>query len=70
MEKSMIPFGAGLRACIGKNLAQQQLHETVMAVVNSEVLEGARTCQQRIEMIEWFNGEIKGHHLEIEWSSE
>lgn len=70
MEKSMIPFGAGLRACIGKNLAQQQLLETVMAVVDSEVLEGARTCQQRIEMIEWFNGEIKGHHLEIEWFSE
>ncbi|RMZ75273.1 hypothetical protein DV737_g5366, partial [Chaetothyriales sp. CBS 132003] len=56
MEKSMIPFGAGLRACIGKNLAQQQLYETVMAVVDSEVLVGARTCQQRIEMIEWFNG--------------
>ncbi|RMD44197.1 hypothetical protein DV735_g968, partial [Chaetothyriales sp. CBS 134920] len=67
MDKSMIPFGAGLRACIGKNLAHQQLYETVKAVVDSEVLAGARTCQQRIEMIEWFNGEIKGHHLEVEW---
>ncbi|OTA83735.1 hypothetical protein M434DRAFT_24728 [Hypoxylon sp. CO27-5] len=43
MEKNMIPFGAGSRACIGKNLAQQQLHDTIMAVIDSEVLEGART---------------------------
>ena len=67
MERSMIPFGAGLRACIGKNLAMQQLHETVMAVVESEVLEGARTCQEKIEVIEWFNGDIKGHRINIEW---
>ncbi|KAI0139591.1 cytochrome P450 [Hypoxylon sp. NC0597] len=68
MEKSMIPFGAGSRACIGKNLAQQQLHDTVVAVIDSEVLEGARTCQERIEIIEWFNADIKGHRLNIKWS--
>ena len=67
MERSLIPFGAGLRACIGKNLAMQQLHEAVMAVVESEVLEGARTCQEKIEVIEWFNGDIKGHHIDIDW---
>ncbi|KAI2465129.1 cytochrome P450 [Annulohypoxylon bovei var. microspora] len=68
MEKSMIPFGVGSRACIGKNLAQQQLHDTVVAIVDSEVLEGARTCQERIEIIEWFNADIKGHRLNIKWS--
>ncbi|KAI1087243.1 cytochrome P450 [Rostrohypoxylon terebratum] len=68
MEKSMIPFGVGSRACIGKNLAQQQLHDAVVAIVDSEVLEGARTCQERIEIIEWFNADIKGHHLDIKWS--
>lgn len=68
MQKSMLAFGAGLRACIGKSLAQRQLHETVAAIVDSEVLEGARTCQERIEIVEWFNGEIKGHKLEIQWS--
>ncbi|KAI1206382.1 cytochrome P450 [Annulohypoxylon truncatum] len=68
MEKSMIPFGVGSRACIGKNLAQQQLHDAVLAVVDSEVLEGARTCQERIEIIEWFNADIKGHRLNIKWS--
>lgn len=70
MERSMIPFGAGLRACIGKNLAMHQLHETVKAVVESEVLEGARTCQEKIEVIEWFNGDIKGHRIDIEWQSQ
>jgi cytochrome P450 len=68
MHKSMLAFGAGLRGCIGKNLAQRQLYESVVAVVDGEILEGARTVQQRIEIIEWFNAEIKGHKLEIEWS--
>ena len=69
MERSMMPFGVGLRACIGKNLAQQQIYETVVAVVESGVLDWARTCQKEIEMVEWFNGEIKGHKLEVEWYS-
>lgn len=67
MEKSLLMFGGGLRACIGKNLAQQQLYETVRAVVQSDVLEGSNTCEERIELVEWFNAEIKGHKLEIEW---
>lgn len=68
MERSIIAFGAGSRACIGKNLAQEQLYQTVRAVVNGGVLDGATTCQERIEVVEWFNGEIKDHRLEIEWS--
>ncbi|KAI3390397.1 hypothetical protein diail_9810, partial [Diaporthe ilicicola] len=66
MERNLIAFGAGLRACLGKNLAMQQLLETVAAVVDSEVLEGARTSEERIEVIQWFNGDIKGHHIDIE----
>ncbi|KAI0204035.1 cytochrome P450 [Astrocystis sublimbata] len=67
MEKSLMPFGAGLRACIGKNLAQQQLHHTVFAIAESTVLDGARTCQSEIQLREWFNAEMEGHHLDIEW---
>ena len=48
--RSKIPFGAGLRACIGRNLAQLQLHETVMTVIASE-LQGARTSQKRNESL-------------------
>jgi cytochrome P450 len=70
MERNMMPFGIGLRACIGKNLALRQLYETISAVCRADMgdlLEGARMKQERIEMIEWFNGEIKGHHLDVEW---
>ncbi|KAJ4865712.1 cytochrome p450 domain-containing protein [Trichoderma breve] len=67
MDRSLLMFGAGLRACIGRNLAQKQLTETIKAVVKSSVLEGAQTCQKRIELVEWFNAEIKGHTLDIEW---
>ncbi|EMR65125.1 putative cytochrome p450 protein [Eutypa lata UCREL1] len=68
MERSMMPFGAGSRACIGKNLAVHEIEETVIAVVGSEVLEGAYTCQGKIELTEWFNGDIKGHRIDIEWA--
>lgn len=67
MEKSMMPFGHGSRACIGKNLAMQQLHETVLAIFDSDVLEDAINCQDKIEMYEWFNGDIKGHQVNIRW---
>jgi cytochrome P450 len=70
MERNMMPFGVGLRACIGKNLALRQLYETIFAVFQTDMgdlLEGARMKQERIETIEWFNGEIKGHHLDVEW---
>ena len=67
MERNLIPFGAGLRACIGKNLAERQIYETISRLVGSGVLEEARTCKEEIEMYEWFNGEIKGHVLEVEW---
>ncbi|KAK7182857.1 cytochrome P450 [Paraphaeosphaeria sporulosa] len=71
MERNMMPFGVGLRACIGKNLALRQLYETVSAVLQMNVggglLEGAKVRQERIEIIEWFNGEIKGHCLDVDW---
>lgn len=67
MDKASFPFGLGSRACIGRNLAMQQLFATVSAVAKSGVLEGATTCTEKIELVEWFNAEIKGHHLDIQW---
>ncbi|KKK24830.1 hypothetical protein P175DRAFT_0524665 [Aspergillus ochraceoroseus IBT 24754] len=66
-ERDMFAFGLGARACVGRNLATQQLFVTVKAIVERGVLEGARTCKDKIEIIEWFNAEIMGHTLEIEW---
>jgi cytochrome P450 len=68
MERDLIPFGAGLRTCLAKNLATHELFLTVRSVVESGVLEGARTCKKTIELEEWFNVGIKGHVLDIEWS--
>jgi hypothetical protein len=66
-ERDMFAFGLGSRACLGRTLATQQLFEVVRAVVDRGVLQGARTCKDKIELIEWFNAEITGHELEIEW---
>lgn len=67
LDKATFPFGLGSRACIGRNLAMQQLFSTVSAVAKSGVLEGAMTCTEKIELVEWFNAEIKGHQLDIQW---
>lgn len=66
-EQDIFPYGLGSRACIGRNLANHQLHTVVKEVITSEVLEGARTVKPNIELVEWFNAEIKGHELEIAW---
>jgi len=66
-ERNAFPFGLGSRACLGRNLASHQLHVVVKEVLESGVLEGAHTSTDRIDIIEWFNAEIKGHELEIAW---
>lgn len=66
-DRDSFPFGIGSRACLGRNLANHQLYVVIRDVVQSGVLDGARTCKDKIEIIEWFNAEIKGHELEITW---
>ncbi|PSR79892.1 cytochrome P450 [Coniella lustricola] len=66
-DRDSFAFGIGSRACLGRNLANHQLYIAVKEVVQSGVLEGAKTCKDSIEIIEWFNAEIKGHELEITW---
>lgn len=66
-DRAYIPFGLGSRICIGRNLAMHELLMATRAVVESGVLQGAKTCKEKIEMYEWFNAEIKGHELEIMW---
>ena len=67
MERDTFPFGVGSRMCIARNLATHVLFLAVSVLVKSGVLEGARTCEEKIELEEWFNAGIKGHKLEIEW---
>ncbi|KAI4160949.1 MAG: hypothetical protein L6R39_000155 [Caloplaca ligustica] len=69
MERDLIPFNVGLRACIARNFAVHKLFVATKAIVESGVLEGARTCTNTIELQEFFNVGIKDHKLEIIWSS-
>lgn len=68
MERDLVPFSAGLRACIARNFAIHVLFVATRAIVESGLLGGARTCTKTIELEEYFNTAIKGHKLLIEWS--
>ena len=65
MERDLIPFSVGSRACIAKNFATNLLFVATKAIVESGVLEGARTCTDTIMLEEFFNVQIKDHKLEI-----
>ncbi|PYH95690.1 cytochrome P450 [Aspergillus ellipticus CBS 707.79] len=55
---------------IGRNLALEELYTAVAATVQSGVLEGAVTCQERIIVNGCFNGEVKGHAIDINWDKD
>ncbi|OOF95555.1 hypothetical protein ASPCADRAFT_507385 [Aspergillus carbonarius ITEM 5010] len=67
-NQCFFPFGLGSRSCIGRNLALCELYEAVAATVKSGALEGAVTCQDRIVVNGCFNGEVRGHAIEIGWT--
>lgn len=69
MERDTFPFGVGSRMCIARTFATHELFVAVRVLIESGVLDGAKTCDESIELEEWFNVGIKGHRLEIEWSS-
>ena len=67
MTRDWVPFGTGLRQCIARNLATQELFMVVEKVVESGVLEGAMAVGEKIEIWEWFNAAVKGNKIEIVW---
>ncbi|KAL8883019.1 MAG: hypothetical protein Q9198_000078 [Flavoplaca austrocitrina] len=69
MERDLVPFSTGLRACIARNFATYELFVATKAIVESGVLEGAQTCTKTIELEEYFNVGIKDHRLEVQWQS-
>lgn len=46
-------------------LVSIMLYDTLLALADSEHLQGPVTCAEKIEVIEWFNGEMKGHCIDI-----
>ncbi|KAI1379217.1 cytochrome P450 [Hypoxylon crocopeplum] len=51
-ERDAFPFGLGSGACLGRSLANHQLRIVVKEVLESGILEGARTCTDHIDIYE------------------
>ena len=68
MNRDSMWFGLGTRQCIARNLASMELFCTVQRLVEENVLGGAHCCQERIEILEWFNSKVKNEKIELVWS--
>lgn len=66
-NKHFFAFGAGSRACIARNLATTELYMATERLVESDILRGAVSCQDKVEIYEWFNSCVKGHKIELVW---
>jgi cytochrome P450 len=66
-NKYFFAFGAGSRACIARNLATTELYMATERLVESDVLRGAESCRDKVEIYEWFNSCVKGHKIELIW---
>ena len=68
-NKYWFAFGAGSRACIARNLAMTELYMATERLAESNVLRGARLCQDKVEIYEWFNSSVKGEKIELIWET-
>lgn len=67
MTRDAIPFGLGSRQCIARNLATVELFCAVEKVVRADVLNGAKTVKDKVEIIEWFNSKVVGERIDLVW---
>jgi Cytochrome P450 len=68
MVRDSIPFGLGPRQCIARNLATAELYWAVEALVRRDLLKGAGTVREGIEILEWFNSRVKPEgKIEMVW---
>ncbi|EHY54129.1 Cytochrome P450 monooxygenase hkm5 [Exophiala dermatitidis] len=67
MTRDAIPFGLGSRQCIARNLANVELFCAVEKVVRADVLSGAKTVKDKVEIIEWFNSKVIGERIDLVW---
>ena len=69
MTRDWIPFGLGPRQCIARNLVTMELYIAVQRLVEEDVLRGARTLVDKIEILEWFNSKVKGERIDLCWGN-
>ena len=67
MHRDWLPFGKGARGCIARYLALTELFVATERIVASDVLSGAKTVAERIEIYEWFNSRVRGDKIELVW---
>lgn len=67
MVRDAIPFGLGTRQCIARNLASVELFCAVEKVIKADVLTGAKTLVDKIEILEWFNSKVVGERIDLVW---
>jgi cytochrome P450 len=67
MNRDWIPFGLGTRQCIARNLAMVELYIAVYKLALEDVMNGARCCQEKIKILEWFNSKVIGKKVEFVW---
>ena len=67
MRRDYVPFGTGARQCIARNLATKELFFAVQRIAEEDVLKGARCCQDKIEIMEWFNSKVVGERIDLVW---
>ena len=67
MNRDYIPFSTGSRRCIAMNLASMELYCAVHMLVKSDALAGARCCEEKIEIVEWFNSKVVGGRINLSW---
>lgn len=68
-NKHFYAFGVGSRSCIARNLATIELFMATERLAEADALRGARACQDRVEIYEWFNSSVKGERIDLIWET-
>ncbi|KAG0646708.1 Cytochrome P450 monooxygenase yanH [Hyphodiscus hymeniophilus] len=68
-NKHFYAFGVGSRSCIARNLATIELFMATERIVEADVLRGARACQDKVVIYEWFNSSVKGESIDLIWEN-
>jgi len=68
MRGDWVPFGMGVRSCIGRALSNAAILEVMKkAVMEADVLAGARALRDTIDVKEWTISKVDGAGLMLVW---
>ncbi|KAK5661191.1 hypothetical protein OQA88_11082 [Cercophora sp. LCS_1] len=68
MRRDWVPFGMGVRSCIGRGLSNVVIFEAMKAVVEADVLAGARAVDDKIEVKEWTIAKLTKGEILLVWT--